>query len=99
MYIHATDKVAYVICTVLNLRGVDLNLLPVFEAAYEEGSLSKAAVRLAMTQPAVSHALSRLRASFRDELFTRHSRGVRPTPLADALYGKLGQALGIVREA
>jgi len=47
----------------LNLRSIDLNLLPVFEAAYEERSLSKAAVRLAMTQPAVSHALSRLRAT------------------------------------
>ena len=46
----------------LNLRGVDLNLLPVFEAAYEERSLSRAAARLAMTQPAVSHSLTRLRA-------------------------------------
>ncbi len=36
-----------------NLRGIDLNLLPVFEAAYEERSLSRAALRLAMTQPAV----------------------------------------------
>ncbi len=44
-----------------NLRSVDLNLLPVFEAAYEERSLSRAASRLAMTQSAVSHALSRLR--------------------------------------
>ena len=51
----------------LNLRTVDLNLLPVFEAAYEERSLSRAAVRLAMTQPAVSHALARLRSTFREE--------------------------------
>lgn len=43
-----------------NLRGIDLNLLPVFEAAYEEPSLSRAADRLAMTQSAVSHALSDL---------------------------------------
>lgn len=83
----------------LNLRGVDLNLLPVFEAAYEEGSLSRAAERLAMTQPAVSHALSRLRVAFRDELFIRHARGVRPTPVADAVYARLGTALSLVREA
>jgi hypothetical protein len=49
----------------LNLRSVDLNLFPVFEAAYEERNLSRAAERLAMTQPAVSHALSRLRPSSR----------------------------------
>jgi len=84
---------------VLNLRSVDLNLLPVFEAAYEERNLSKAATRLAMTQPAVSHALARLRAAFRDDLFIRHSRGMTPTPVADAIYGRLGEALGLVRAA
>ena len=47
-----------------NLRGLDLNLLPVFEAVYEAQSLSRAAERLAMTQSAVSHALSRLRSVF-----------------------------------
>jgi LysR family transcriptional regulator, transcriptional activator for leuABCD operon len=83
----------------LNLRAVDLNLLPIFEAAYEERSLSRAAVRLAMTQPAVSHALSRLRSTFRDDLFVRHSRGMTPTPIADAIYGRLGDALGLVRAA
>ena len=83
----------------LNLRSVDLNLLPVFEAAYEERSLSRAAVRLAMTQPAVSHALARLRSTFREELFIRHSRGMTPTPFADAVYARLGGALGLVRSA
>ncbi len=82
-----------------NLRGVDLNLLPVFEAAYEERSLSRAAARLALTQPAVSHAMTRLRALFRDELFVRRSRGVQPTPVADRIYAKLSGALGSVREA
>jgi DNA-binding transcriptional LysR family regulator len=83
----------------LNLRSVDLNLLPVFEAAYEERNLSRAAERLAMTQPAVSHALTRLRSLFRDELFIRRSRGVLPTPVADLVYSKLRSALGDVREA
>ena len=54
-----------------NLRSVDLNLLPIFEAAYEERGLSRAAQRLAMTQPAMSHALTRLRHVFRDDLFVR----------------------------
>jgi DNA-binding transcriptional LysR family regulator len=83
----------------LNLRSVDLNLLPVFEAAYEERSLSRAAIRLAMTQPAVSHALSRLRAAFREELFVRHSRGMTPTPAADAIHARIGEALDLVRAA
>lgn len=83
----------------LNLRSVDLNLLPVFEMIYEEQSLSRAALRLAMTQSAVSHAVTRLRALFRDELFVRHSRGVIPTPTADRVYTKLRSALGSVREA
>ena len=83
----------------LNLRSVDLNLLPVFEAAYEERSLSRAALRLALTQPAVSHAMTRLRALFNDELFIRRSRGVQPTPVADRIYAKLRGALASVREA
>jgi len=84
---------------VFNLRSVDLNLLPVFEAAYEERSLSRAATRLAMTQSAVSHALSRLRVVFRDELFVRQTRGVVATPVADLIYAKLRGALGSVRQS
>jgi len=83
----------------LNLRGLDLNLLPVFEAVYEAQSLSRAAERLAMTQSAVSHALSRLRSVFRDELFVRRTRGVSPTPVADKIYAKLRGALGSVRDS
>src|SRR4030095_11607620 len=82
-----------------NIRSVDLNLLPVFEAVYEERSLSRAAARLAMTQSAVSHAVTRLRAVFRDELFVRHSRGVVPTAMADAINAKLRDALASVRDA
>jgi DNA-binding transcriptional LysR family regulator len=83
----------------LNLRSVDLNLLPVFEAAYEERSLSRAAERLAMTQSAVSHALGRLRALFRDELFVRQARGVLPTQVAHRIYGKVHPALVAARQA
>jgi LysR family transcriptional activator for leuABCD operon len=84
---------------VLNLRSIDLNLLPVFEAAYEERNLSRAADRLAMTQSAVSHALSRLRSVFQDELFVRQARGVFATPVADVIYTKLRSSLASVRES
>jgi DNA-binding transcriptional LysR family regulator len=86
------------ILTVLNLRSVDLNLLPVFEAVYEERSLSRAAARLALTQPAVSHAMTRLRALFKDELFVRRAHGVEPTPVADRAYAQLYGALASVRD-
>ena len=75
-----------------NIRRVDLNLLPVFEAVYEEQSLSRAAARLAMTQSAVSHAVTRLRALFNDELFVRQPRGVRPTPTAEVVYARIRSA-------
>jgi len=83
----------------LNLRSVDLNLLPVFEAVYEERSLTSAAQRLAMSQPAVSNAVARLRTVFNDELFVRHGRGVHRTSAADAVYAKLHGALGTMRES
>ena len=83
----------------INLRGIDLNLLPVFEAAYEERNLSRAASRLAMTQSAVSHSITRLRALFRDDLFIRKTKGVEPTRVADLIYGRLRDAMGAVRDA
>jgi LysR family transcriptional regulator, transcriptional activator for leuABCD operon len=94
-----TEYLPSKICTVLNLRAVDLNLLPVLEAVYEERSLSRAAERLAMTQSAVSHAVARLRVLFRDELFVRQARGVLPTPAAADVYSRLRGALVLVREA
>jgi DNA-binding transcriptional LysR family regulator len=83
----------------LNLRSVDLNLLPVLEAVYEERSLTRAAQRLAMSQPAVSNSVARLRTVFNDELFVGHGRGVHRTSTADAVYAKLHGALGTMRES
>jgi DNA-binding transcriptional LysR family regulator len=82
----------------LNLRAIDLNLLTVFDAVYVEGNLSRAARRLAMTQPAVSNALARFRALTRDRLFVRTARGVTPTPLAHRLADPVRRALELVRE-
>jgi len=78
----------------VNLRSVDLNLLVVFDAIMAERSVTRAAERLHLTQPAVSHALSRLRALFRDPLFARTPAGLEPTPLAARLAGRLRAVLG-----
>ncbi|HKU87553.1 MAG TPA: LysR family transcriptional regulator [Casimicrobiaceae bacterium] len=64
---------------------VDLNLLPIAIALYDESSVSRAALALGMSQPAVSMALRKLRASFHDPLFVRARSGVTPTPRAHAL--------------
>lgn len=63
----------------------DLNLLLVFDAVARFGSVSRAAQHLALSQPAVSHALNRLRAAVGDPLFTRAGRGLVPTPRAEAM--------------
>ena len=83
----------------LNFRTLDLNLLRVFDAAMAEGSLTRAAAVLAMTQPAVSHALRRLREAVGEELFVRVAHGVRPTPRAEALWPQVRAALGTLRQA
>jgi DNA-binding transcriptional LysR family regulator len=57
-------------------------LLLVFNAIYEEKSLTQAGQRLHLTQPATSHSLNRLRSSFNNQLFIRHGYHMEPTPLA-----------------
>ena len=64
----------------LNLRGVDLNLLTAFEAIYAECNLTRAADRIGMSQPAMSNALTRLRAVMKDDLFVRTGNSMQPTP-------------------
>lgn len=79
------------------MRDVDLNLLVVFDTVMTEHSLTRAAERLSTTQPAVSHALARLRAVHRDPLFVRSGRGIRPTPRALELYEQTHAALEQIR--
>jgi DNA-binding transcriptional LysR family regulator len=71
----------------------------VFDAVMAEGSLTRAAGTLAMTQPAVSHALRRLREQVGEELFERVAHGVRPTPKAEGLWPAVREALGSLRQA
>jgi DNA-binding transcriptional LysR family regulator len=67
----------------MNLRSFDLNLLLIFEAIYRERSVLRASRSLAMSQPAVSHALNRLRHLLNDGLFVRTPDGMMPTPRAE----------------
>lgn len=83
----------------LNLRSVDLNLLPVFAAIMEAGQLSRAAQQLGMSQPAISAALQRLRHTFADELFVRTRQGMEPTPRARELHEQLAPQLNALRDA
>ena len=81
----------------MNLRSLDLNLLPVLEAVYSERSLTRASETLHITQPAVSNALARLRTHFEDPLFVREGRGVKPTAMAEALMPAVRDALDRLR--
>jgi DNA-binding transcriptional LysR family regulator len=78
---------------------LDLNLLRVFDAVMTEQNLTRAAGHLAMTQPAVSNAIKRLRESLGDELLIRTAYGVKPTPRAEALWPAVRQALASLESA
>lgn len=76
-----------------DIKNLDLNLLKAFDALMDERSVTRAASRLALTQPAVSGMLNRLRDAFADPLFVRASRGVVPTARAEALAPAVRQVL------
>lgn len=69
----------------MNISGKDLNLLKLFQVLYEERSVSGAAERINLSQPALSHKLAKLRNEFDDTLFARAPRGLTPTPRAHQL--------------
>ncbi|MBM7037378.1 transcriptional regulator LeuO [Vibrio ulleungensis] len=79
------------------LRGVDLNLLTVFDAVMQEQNITRAAKLLNMSQPAVSNAVSRLKIMFKDDLFLRYGRGIQPTQRAKQIFGPIRQALQLVK--
>ena len=70
------------------LARFDLNLLRIFDAIFVKGGVSAAARHLNLSQPAISHALTRLRAQFDDPLFVRQGNGLVPTPAARAMRSK-----------
>ena len=77
----------------------DLNLLPIFVALMEERSVTRAAERLGMTQPALSNALARLRLMLSDQLFIRERYGIQPTHVAMALAPTIANALSQLDDA
>ncbi|MBM3646154.1 MAG: LysR family transcriptional regulator [Alphaproteobacteria bacterium] len=80
----------------LNLNRADLNLLVVFDAVARTRSVTAAAERLSLSQPAVSHALKRLRGLMRDPLFVRGRDGLVLTPRAEARAPEIAAILGAV---
>jgi DNA-binding transcriptional LysR family regulator len=66
----------------VNIHSVNLNLLVAFDALLEERSVTRAAARVGVTQPAMSNSLAQLRALFEDPLFRRQRHGLAPTPRA-----------------
>jgi len=77
----------------------DLNLLPIFVALMEERSVTRAAERVGMTQPALSNALSRLRLMLQDQLFIRERYGIQPTAVALELAPAIADALARLDDA
>src|SRR5436305_12001104 len=83
----------------MNVADLDLNLLRVFDAVLQQRSVTAAAPRLGLTQPAVSNALGRLRALFGDALFVRTPVGMEATPFARGVAEPVRQALALLDSA
>lgn len=83
----------------MNISSINLNLLVAFEALLEERSVSRAAKRAGLSQPAMSNALARLRAMFGDPLFNRVARGITPTARALELAAPVRAGLAHLRGA
>ena len=77
----------------VKLGAIDLNLLVVFDAVMQERSVTRAGHLIGLSQPAMSHALTRLRHMLKDDLFIRSPKGMVPTPRAEQLALPVRQAL------
>lgn len=77
----------------MHISKVDLNLFIVLDAIYAEGSITRASLKMNLTQPAISHALNRLRQLFDDPLFERQGHVMTPTPLARSIIEPVRRAL------
>ena len=82
----------------INLAALDLNLLVALEALLEEASVGRAADRVSLSQPAMSHALKRLRALLEDPLLVRVGTRMQLTARADVLRNPVQDALSRVRD-
>jgi len=83
----------------VNLKAFDLNLLLVFDAMMRERNVTRAGATIGLSQPAMSHALNRLRQYLGDDLFVRTPLGMAPTARAETLAAPLYNALADVQLA
>src|SRR5437764_10567920 len=83
----------------MDIRGVDLNLLKAFDALISERAVTRAAGRIGLSQPAMSHALSRLRTLFADDLFVRTQSGMEPTAHAREIAPLVAAAIEHIEAA
>ena len=82
-----------------NMANLDLNLMVIFDVIMQEQSITGAAERLAMTQPSVSNAVARMRHAWKDPLFVKQGRGIRPTPYAEKLWRDIAIPLDVIKRA
>jgi len=82
----------------MDINKLDLNLLKVFDALMKERSVSRAAERLNLSQPALSYALKRLRSQLGDQIVVRGPQGMEPTPFAENLVEPITQILHLVQD-
>ena len=83
----------------MKISSFDLNLFVILKAIYTEGSLTKAAEVVGITQPAVSNALSRLRERFDDDLFIRTGSGMVPTQKTENIISDIQNALSLMQQS
>ena len=83
----------------MDIRAVDLNLLKAFDALHSERAVTRAASRIGLSQPAMSHALSRLRGLFSDDLFVRTQSGMEPTARAREIAPLVSSAIERIEAA
>jgi DNA-binding transcriptional LysR family regulator len=83
----------------MDIRAVDLNLLKAFDALISERAVTRAAGRIGLSQPAMSHALSRLRGLFADDLFVRTPTGMEPTARAREIAPLVSAAIEHIEAA
>ena len=83
----------------MDIRAVDLNLLKAFDALMTERAVTRAAGRIGLSQPAMSHALSRLRSLFADDLFVRTSTSMEPTARAREIASLIEAAIEKIEAA
>jgi len=83
----------------MKISTFDLNLFVILNAIYTEGSLTKAAEVVGITQPAVSNALSRLREKFNDDLFVRTGSGMVPTQKTENIINDIQSALALMQQS